>query len=181
MPQLFGPQNLKLWIILAGLVVPFLIVGSKASIDRDLLKDDIEFKRPVIILETDPAPTTKFKNWDDAKEKIRTALKWDFVFLLIYPTAISLLCLIFARFLSEAQIIPFGFGLAVIGLQVVAAILDLVENVIVIRIIEGIATRPWLRIAYLCTLGKFAFIGVGMFYVVIGIGSWVYRSIAARY
>jgi len=181
MPQLFGPQNLKLWIIIAVLVIPFFVVGSRATLDPKLLKDDVKPRRPLKILETDPDPATKFKDWKNAKSEMHTSLKWDFAFLFIYPTTLSLLCLIFAHYLSDAHIIPFKIGVVVISLQITAAIFDFFENVIAGRIIDGVATKPWPWIASWCTFYKFAFIGVGLLYVVVGIGAWIYLSVTNRH
>lgn len=181
MPQLFGPQNLKLWIIFACLLIPFIVVGYKATIDPALLNDDVDTKRPLKILETDSDPAKRFKDWNDAKDKIRTSLKWDFVFLFIYPTTLSLLCLIFARFLGEAHIIPFRVGIAVICLQIVAAVFDFFENVIALRIINGAANEASKQIASWCTFWKFTLIGAGSLYIVFGVGAWLYLRLTLRH
>ena len=60
--------------------------------------------------------------------RLRNALMWDYLFILIYPLAISAACLIAGRYLDRLNVIAFRVTLLVILLQAVAALCDVMEN-----------------------------------------------------
>lgn len=90
-------------------------------------------------------------------------LGFDYLFLALYPLAIGLGCVIVARggFLSTPGIL-LAWG------QLLAGLLDAIENYALIQLLLG-ARDPGLPIIALwCATPKFLIVGVGIAYVLIG-------------
>lgn len=169
-------DNLILWITLALLVVLFLLVGQKAAPSDVKLKADAGYKRPMFAFEMNSGEAAQmFESWnDDTKEKMRTALVWDYLFIFIYPATFATACFIAARFLDGKGIIPFKYGLIVIFLQLAAALLDALENFSLLKILNDATNKILPQIAKLCAVMKFSFIAVGLIYaIIIGGGMWL--------
>lgn len=122
-------------------------------------------------------PTAKqqlFRSWDDdTRKQLRRALYWDFLFIFIYPTAGVLACFMAGRFLDSAQILSFTISFVIILLQLAAGLFDVVENLIMLRVIDGPTSNFWLTIARTSTARKFGFIGLGMAHAIIGFLAWL--------
>ena len=162
-----------LLVILIGLVV---LVGQKAGARDVELNTNTGYKRPMFGLEMNAgAAPQMFKSWDEAtKERLRTALLWDYLFIFIYPAAIATACFITARFLENKGVMPFKYGLIIICLQLVAAILDASENFALLRVLDEGIRNPWPQIARWCAISKFGFILIGGIYaIIIGGGTWL--------
>lgn len=175
MDQLYDINSLYLWLILIALFVLIYLVGRKASPDPELLVEGGKYNRPLMALETEPtAKEQLFKRWEEAtRTRLRRALYWDFVFILIYPIAIAIACFMAGRFLATAQKLPFRISLVIILLQLVAGLFDVIENLIMLRVINGLTSNFWLTIARISTAGKFGLIGLGMVHAVVGLLAWV--------
>lgn len=59
--------------------------------------------------------------------------------------------------------------------QWLAALLDAVENVGLLRMIDGARLAKWPALARWCAIPKFALIVIGTLYVLIRIGQWLAR------
>ena len=95
----------------------------------------------------------------------------DFLFLLLYPFTIALGCGLAARQF------PTGSWLASAGLylawaQLVAGLLDAVENVAMIQLLRGSQNPKLPLIARWCAIPKFAVVGLGLAYVLFGGARW---------
>src|SRR5215217_2014828 len=174
MDQLYNIENFYLWPILIALFVLIFFVGRKASPDPGLLVEGGKYSRPLMALEKEPrAKEQLFKSWNgDTRRQLRSALRWDFLFILVYPAAGVLGCFMAGRFLDKAQILPFRISFVIILLQVVAGLFDVIENLIMLRVIDGLTSNVWLSIARVSTAGKFGLIGLGMLHVILGLLAW---------
>src|SRR5215211_2009285 len=107
------PDNWLLWITLAILLLLVIFVGQKASAGEVELNDNTGYKRPMLALKLNAVAAPKmFKHWDEStKERLRTALLWDYLFIFIYSASIALACYIAARFLDTQKIIAFEYSL----------------------------------------------------------------------
>ena len=178
MHQLYNINSLYLWPILLVLFVLIYFVGRKASPDSGLLVEGGKHSRPLMALEKEPtAKEQLFKSWDeDTRKQLRSALRWDFLFILIYPAAGVLACFLAGRFLANAQIIPFRISLVIILLQLAAGLFDVIENLIMLRVIDGLTSDFWLAIARISTAGKFGLIGLGLVHALFGLLAWLCRT-----
>jgi hypothetical protein len=91
----------------------------------------------------------------EAREKFYTALLWDFLFICLYPVSTAIACLLAARFLDARGILDFKYGLVFVLLPFLAAILDIFENVALLRILRGSVESPWPEMARWCATPKF--------------------------
>ena len=177
--QLYNIRSIYLWTILIVLLVLFYFVGRKALPDSELLVEGGKYNRPLMALEQEPtAKEQLFKSWDeDTGSKLRSSLYWDFLFILIYPTASIVACLLAASVLDNAgflERLPFRISFVIILLQLAAGLFDVIENLIMLRVIDGLTANFWLAIACISTVGKFGLIGIGMVYAVLGLLAWLY-------
>ena len=178
MDQLYNIKSLYLWPILIVLFVLIYFVGRKALPNPELLVEGGKYRRPIMALEKEPrAKEQLFKSWDeDTRSQLRSALRWDFLFILIYPTSNVLACLLAAPFLDSAdclQRLPFRISFVIILLQPAAGFFDVIENLIMLRVIDGQTSNVWLSIARISTAGKFGLIAIGMIYAILGLLAWL--------
>ena len=171
MDQLHNIPTPYLWPILIVLWVLIFFVGRKASPDPELLVEGGKYSRPFSALEQEPtAKEQLFKSWDEnTKGKLRSALWWDFLFIPIYLASSIVACVIAGRFLASACGIPFTITFVIILLQLLAGLFDVIENVILLRVIDGVTSNGLLTIARVSTVGKFGLIGLGILYFVFGL------------
>jgi hypothetical protein len=101
-------------------------------------------------------------------------LFWDYLFIFIYPASIATSCFIAGRFLESQKFLSLKYGLIVMCLQFVAAMFDAVENFALLKVLRGPIESPWPQTAKWCATFKFGFIIVGIAYVTLGIGVWLY-------
>lgn len=163
-----------LWAVLAILLVLVAIVGQKASASDVKLKPG--YKRPMLALEMNAGKAPEiFESWDEeTKATLRTALLWDYLFIFIYPAAVATSCFITARFLDRGNFLSMKYGLIVMCLQLVAAILDASENFALLKVLRGHMESPWPQTARWCATLKFGIVFLGIAYVTVGIGFWLY-------
>ena len=107
-------------------------------------------------------------SWDErAQLHAALSLGLDYLFLLVYSTAIALSC-----FRAAAWWKPRRPGLATIGAwlgwgQWLAALLDAVENYALIQLLLGHRAAIWPRLAWACAAVKFAFVLAGIAYALL--------------
>jgi hypothetical protein len=167
-----------LWILFLILLFLAVWVGSfKADPQLEKRKKG---ERPMMAFEMAGSPEESKKlldSWkekdENAYEKFRIALMWDFVFIFLYPAATALACFIATRFLSARGIVDFRYGLALMILQLPAAILDVTENISLLRILRGPIENPWPQIAKWCAIPKFIIVGAGALYALLGGLIWI--------
>jgi hypothetical protein len=174
LPSLEFYSSSQLWPILIPLLILNFFVGRKASPDPGLLVEGGKYNRPLQALEKEPeAKEQLFKHWDETtRRQLRSALYWDFLFILLYPTSNALACFMAGRFLA-AQGVRFRISLVIILLQPLAGLFDVLENLILLKVINGLTAKVWLTIARISTAGKFTLIAPGIILPIVGLLAWV--------
>ena len=92
----------------------------------------------------------------------------DYLFLLVYAWAIGLGCVLAARSFLPRTTLFANLGFLLAWAQLGAALLDCVENYALIQILFGSDLSVWPVVALWCAFPKFAIVGMGLVYVVIG-------------
>ena len=108
-------------------------------------------------------------SWD-ANAQLRAAfsLGLDFLFMVAYASTIAFGCGMAAQVLRRCGW-PFArWGNWLAWSVILAALLDVVENLALIIFIFGTETSPWPEIARWCAVSKFALVFVGIVYVIYG-------------
>ncbi len=116
----------------------------------------------------------------DGRRNAALSLQLDYAFLLAYALVLSLLCTGVAHAWPESHPRLRRTGFILAGCQWLAALLDLVENILLQNILAG-ATASFLPlVARWCALVKFSLIACGWLYIVIagGIRVFAHRRIA---
>ena len=108
-------------------------------------------------------------SWD-ANAKIRAAfgLGLDFVFILVYASTIAIGCGMTAQVLKRIRWPLTGWGNLLSWAVILAAVLDMIENIALTTLIFGSVVFPWPEIARWCAIFKFTLIFVGIVYVIYG-------------
>ncbi len=92
----------------------------------------------------------------------------DFLFLFAYGAAIALGCVIAARSLKARSRILGTVGTILAWAVIAAALLDVMENYALIRILLGSGTASLAAVARGCATIKFSLVAVSLLYVVVG-------------
>jgi hypothetical protein len=169
-------DNWMLWIVLAIMLFFVVFIGQKASATDVELNNNAGYKRPMFALELNAgAAPEMFKSWDEiTKERLRTAVLWDYLFIFIYSAATATACFIAARFLDGRRIIAFEYSLIIFLLQLIAAMFDATENFALLKVLQGPIESPWPQVSRVCAIIKFSLISVCMAYaLIIGGGAWL--------
>lgn len=172
-----GYDSLSLWIIFLILFLMGLWVGVFRA---DPQLDKKPFKRPMLTFEMAGTPDRSSEvlrlsreNDGAAYDKFRNALLWDFVFLFLYPASTAIACFIATRFLAERGLVAFRFGLIIMALQLLAGMLDAMENFALLRVLRGPIESPWPQVAKWCAIPKFLIVGAGALYAMFGAIVWI--------
>jgi hypothetical protein len=168
-----------LWAALAMLLILVVVVGQKAGASDVKLKAG--YTRPMLAFELNAGkPREIFESWDETtKAALRTALLWDYLFIFIYPAAVATACFIAGRSLESRNFLPIKYGLIIMCLQLVAAMLDAAENFALLKVLRGPIESPWPQTAKWCATFKFGLILLGITYVTVAIGVWLYGLLRA--
>jgi len=104
--------------------------------------------------------TRMLEGWGEAgRVRAGLSLGLDYLFLVLYASAIGLGCLLVARAMGPAL----AWG------QIGAALLDAVENFALIRLLLGSDNAVWPTLAWGCAAVKFALVGAGLAAVLLGL------------
>jgi hypothetical protein len=116
-------------------------------------------------------------SWDEtARVHAGFSLGFDYVFMLVYASAISLACLSSGDVLKRAAW-PFAGWAALLGWGLwLAAVLDGIENIALTIILFGTNTDPWPQIAFYCATIKFLLIILGLVYSLYGLVAKLLRK-----
>jgi hypothetical protein len=142
-------------VVIVVLIIVFPFVVKRAS-----AKASMSDSRCLVDLAKD----------DNTKGPLRRVLKWDFLLIAVYTSANGLICFVAGRFADE-----FGFNWSrvtwlVMSLVLVGALIDIIENLALLRIIKVGAEPLNVSIARLGNVLKWFFPAIGIIYaVVIGI------------
>lgn len=174
---------LGLWVAFLLLTFLALWVGDRAAPHLEN-KEQLPFKRPMFAFELAGDADKARKVLDesekadkDARAKFKTALGWDFLFILIYPLCGAVGCLLVIKFLSTHELTGVRPGFVLLALLPLAAILDVVENYALLKILRGPIESPWPEIAKWCAIPKFAIVGLVLLYELFGVVMWIVTRI----
>jgi len=93
----------------------------------------------------------------------------DYLFLVAYASCIGLGCVMVDRGLTGRVEIPFSAGVFLAWGQIVAALLDSVENYALIRVLLGSGQELWPMAALCCAMAKFIIVALGLVYILVGV------------
>jgi len=108
-------------------------------------------------------------SWDnEAQLTASLSLGLDYLFLVIYSTAIGVGCIWASGAFTLRGSLLASIGVLLAWGQWLAALLDGVENAALIRLILGDIQSPWPQVARICAIIKFSLIALGLMYVILG-------------
>jgi hypothetical protein len=118
---------------------------------------------------------------EDGQRFAILSLQIDFLYILLYSTALSLAC-VWAGDLLNSRNRPSlaGVGLGLAILQWLAGLFDVAENLSLFQILPDQAVEPWPRVATIFAGVKFFLIAVGLLYVLAAIFPYSPLSEARR-
>jgi hypothetical protein len=110
---------------------------------------------------------------------VRSAIYLDFAFLFFYGLALSTGSLWARRQFKGG--VGSRLGIPVATAAVVAAVLDIVENLSMLGYLNGWADwSGWIPLARVVAIPKFLLVLISITYVLIGVGIWAFRSLTSR-
>jgi hypothetical protein len=117
-------------------------------------------------------------SWDlQAKLIASLSLGLDYLFLVVYSTAIGMGCIWALSAFLDGRSFLVTTGVLLAWGQWFAALMDGVENAALIKLLLGDIQSPWPQIAKICAIIKFALIALGLTYVIIsGLFKWIRRT-----
>ncbi|HRM68513.1 hypothetical protein [Thauera phenylacetica] len=143
------------WLLLAVLVVlsAVLFFGHIARLD-ELIQAKGEGGILALQFAGSVAQATDLlAAWRGLEEELRSQTRWDFLFLLVYPTALSLAC----AMLVEARGNPLPtIGVFIAWFALAAMPLDALENLATLRMIDHGASESLASWLTFCATIKFA-------------------------
>lgn len=96
------------------------------------------------------------------------SLGLDYLFLVLYAAAIGLGCVLVAEGFAARSTALARVGVVLAWGQLLAALLDAVENYALIRLLLGAGEALWPALARASALPKFALVALGLLYVLLG-------------
>lgn len=118
------------------------------------------------------------RSWEetDSQDRAVRNVRLDFLFLYVYSIAIGSVCLWSGAVLEDRRGRGSRLGVPLAWGMTLAALLDVVENVALLKLLDGVTTSaglPWTQIARLCAVPKFILIIAGLAYAAVGIIVWL--------
>ena len=163
-------QNKRRGLIVIGLLVLTLVVGSFALPGLGDMED-----RGVGIIEFELSRTeAKASEYygtlgEEGRDGARESLYWDFPYLIAYAFFFAAWVLVIAARAAErgmAKLASWGRPLALGAF--IGAGADAVENVALLRVLDGHTDQPWPGIAFSFATLKFALLIAATLYAVVG-------------
>jgi len=111
---------------------------------------------------------TIMSSWDKSATKNATlSLYYDFAFLMAYSSFIALvIARIYSLFSPSSFVYKLGAILCVSAF--LAGLMDIVENIALLRLLDGDLQQIWSSTAYYSAVVKFSLLGLCLLYVVLG-------------
>ncbi|MBM3144801.1 MAG: hypothetical protein FJ010_07485 [Chloroflexi bacterium] len=108
-------------------------------------------------------------SWDaPAREHAAFVQGLDFLFIPIYAGAIALGCRMASGVLRRKGWALASLGAPLAWLALLAALLDVIENIALVLMLFGAPANPWPQIALWCAVPKFTFVALGILYALFG-------------
>lgn len=113
-------------------------------------------------------------SWDQSQQvRAGLSLGLDYLFLVLYATAIALASFRVAAAWRSPQPLLATVGVWLGWAQWLAAALDAVENVALISLLLGSDNGLWPPLAWGCAAVKFTIVAAGLLYVLVGAGAYL--------
>jgi hypothetical protein len=163
------------------LILTVIVIGGMQSVSGPLTTEaapagiiSYEFARDATTAEE------IIHSWD-ALTKVRAGfnLGLDYLFLVLYSTAIGCACAWIAGALRDSVRSLATVGTLLAWGQWLAGLLDAVENYSLLTMLFDIPTSPWPQIAWGCAVVKFSLVFLGLLYAVAGGVWWIKNGIEA--
>jgi hypothetical protein len=173
------------WVVASAVILPpMILMGARTGGPRrsDHVSSMMSFelagsvaKADQILIEWSQATSLGPRQLRDA---LREAILYDFAFIPLYASALGLACLaVVAAAKGVGWLSRLGRTLA--WLPLVAALLDVLENLALWRMTSKRVVPPWPLVASLCAWPKFAIVVAGILFVLIGTAILVVRRLPA--
>jgi hypothetical protein len=108
-------------------------------------------------------------SWNpDAGQRAAFGLGLDYLFMLVYASTIAFACGMASNVLHREKWPFASLGAWLAWGVFLAALLDVVENIALLKILFGTIASPWPEIARWCAIPKFALIFIGIVYAFYG-------------
>ena len=119
---------------------------------------------------------TIMASWGEANKQVaRWQTYVDFIYLVLYSLTIALGCRLAARQFSAGSWLVTA-GLYVAWAQLVAGLLDAIEDVALLQLLQGSQNPSLPLLARWCALPKFAIVVLGVIYMLIGASTWAFHA-----
>ena len=165
----FKPSHLLIFLFGGLLIVMFAIKSFDRTLKNDSCPNGIVSFELTKNLNTSEAITN---SWDStAKTDAGLGLGIDFLFLLLYSGFIGMAIYILNEKLWKQKKIIYRTGKLFVVLIFLAALLDSIENIALIRLLKGHLEQIWVSIAFYAATIKFTFVGISILYLM---GNLVY-------
>ncbi len=115
------------------------------------------------------------ESWKDGLIPVaKKQVLWDFLFLLLYPLTLSIACALLARYFSGMA----GFlGVTISWAVLLAAPLDAVENISILKMLSASIRAPIPQIASISATIKFILVFIALGYIVTALIHWMISQI----
>ena len=158
-----------------GLIVLALFVGSLVFLL--LMRAPVEEMRDrgVGVIEFEIARTSEKASeyyallGDEGRDEARKQLYLDFPYLILYGLFYAAACVVVAGRATErrmTKLARWGTPSAIAGVG--GAVCDAVENLALLRVLDGHTDQPWPAIAFTFASAKFLLITVAVLYAIVG-------------
>ncbi len=175
MPDPFNRfSNSVLWpTLLIALILSVLLLIAMSLVDRSLKTS----AAPSGIVSFELAGSLNkgqkiLESWNtQGKMYAALSLGVDYLFMIVYALFISTADVLIARRLIPKYVLWGKLGYILGWSQFLAAFLDAIENFVLIRLLLGSQIEAWPVIARWCAVVKFAIVGAGLIYILVGLVS----------
>ncbi len=154
-------RGMLFWSVLALTLVlawSFLVLGPRGLVELELTGNVVGAARIIARWRMQGALPAAF-----------VSMGLDFLFLLAYSTTIALACVWAAENVRGNGWPLWQVGILLAWGQWLAALLDAVENIAMLKMMVSAVASPWPQVARYCALPKFALVILGVIYVVVGV------------
>jgi hypothetical protein len=176
MERLFAkiPVEQRRWIFLSLLAVTLAAWGVLALLNQSLETDQAPLGIVSLQLAGDvPTSSSVIGSWNEtARLYASFSLGFDFLFPPLYAVTLAFACLATVARLRQRHPRAAHLGMLFAWGSILAAMLDLCENVAsFIQLVEG-PRNPWPQIGWWCSVPKFLLIAAAIVYVLAGMTLW---------
>jgi len=173
-PLLRLPEALR-WPLLSGLILASIAAAALLSMQGQPLATEVPGGILAYEFAWNGARAQEILTaWKDLSATLRQQLWWDFGFMALYPLAFAFACGMLAVHDPSSAAIGSFIACAVL----LAAPLDAVENIALLRMLDAAPSDALARLAAVCAGLKFALVLAAFGYLVLGLIGVGVRALA---